>query len=94
MALTFGAVAHDRPYAEFFDELSARLAARFGTVESGIQGDAWIWIFREGLKVEVSTFYSERFEISAEQDHALLRDAIAFLQAAYGVRLYDPPIER
>ncbi len=94
MTFVFGIVEHTEPYADVYGDLLAHLRTTFSGVESGIQSDAWIWILRDGVKVAVDTFYATQFEVSADSDHALVRDVIAAIQSRFPIRRYDPPIER
>lgn len=93
MPKAFATIEHASSYYDFFDELLPHIRAGFSDVQSGVQGDAWIWIFRDGEKVAVDTFYSMQFEINADDDSDLLRDVIAHIERKYPVRRYDEPRE-
>ncbi|MDT8320269.1 MAG: hypothetical protein RQ826_07050 [Xanthomonadales bacterium] len=43
-------------YADVHDELLALVRKRFAEVQSGLQGDSWIWIMDGGEKVVIDTF--------------------------------------
>jgi hypothetical protein len=94
MPTAYGVVDHREHYADVYSSLLDLITAKFAHVESGMQGDAWIWVFRDGQKVEIDTFYAMQFEINADEDGELLRDVVRTLQPKYPIRLYDPPIER
>ncbi len=93
MPKAFATIEHSQSYYAFYDELLAHVRAGFDEVQSGVQGDAWIWIFRDGEKVAVDTFYSMQFEINSDAESALLRDVIAHIGQKYPVRHYDEPRE-
>lgn len=93
MPKAFATIEHSQSYYEFFNELLPHIRSAFDDVQSGVQGDAWIWIFRDGQKVAVDTFYSMQFEINADEDCALLRDVISHIERKFPVRLYSEPRE-
>jgi hypothetical protein len=50
MIIAFAVIEHSQSYHEFYDELLDYVKRHFLQVESGVQGDAWIWITRERAK--------------------------------------------
>lgn len=56
-------------YKEHYDDIHAELVefvkARFLNVKSGHQGDSWIWILRDGDKVQLDTFTSMHHQIKS-----------------------------
>jgi hypothetical protein len=94
MDISFAIIEHTQDYYEFYDVLLPYIKSHFVCVESGIQGDAWIWIEEKGQKVAIDTFHAMQFEIKSDSKHALLMAVIDIVQKRYPVRIYDSPIER
>ena len=94
LAYTYAIIEHSNSYYDFYEELLTFVKSNYRDVESGVQGDAWIWVKRDNVKVEIDTFYSMNFEIHAENKHQLLEAVINTIQEKYPIRIYDPPIER
>lgn len=93
METTFAIIEHSQNYYDFYNELLPYIKKHFSCVESGVQGDAYIWIMENGQKVAVDTFSAMQFEIKSESNNALLQAVIDIIRQQYPVRLYDPPIE-
>lgn len=94
MEIAFAVIEHSQSYYEFYEELLPHLEGHFACVESGVQGDAWIWIKENGQLVAVDTFSAMNFEIKSDSNNELLQAVIKIIQDKYPVRLYDPPKER
>jgi hypothetical protein len=88
MSIAFAVIEHSQSYHEFYDELLDYVKRHFSQVESGIQGDAWIWITQEEKKVAVDTFSAMQFEIKSADNNALLQSVIDTIRAKYPVRIY------
>lgn len=91
MDTTFAAIEHSKSYYDFFEELLLHIKGRFACVESGVQGDAWIWIKQDGQFVAVDTFTAMHFEIKSDSENELLQAVIAAIQEKYPVRIYEVP---
>lgn len=94
MSFTYAVIEHSQEYSEFYDELLAFVQQHFSQVESGIQGDAWIWITDGSDKVALDTFYSMQFEINSNRQSPLLLSLLDLIQQKYSLSFYDKPIER
>ena len=94
MALTFAVIDHPESYYDAYDVLLAHIRQHFSDVQSGVQGDAWIWIFEDGEKVAVDSFYAMQMEIHADADSPLVQKVIDLVGEIYPVRRYEEPIER
>ena len=88
MMIAFAVIEHSQSYHEFHDELLDYVKGHFSQVESGIQGDAWIWITQEEQKVAVDTFSAMQFEIKSDDNNELLQSVIDTIRKKYPVRLY------
>ena len=93
MDIAFAVIEHNQNYYDFYNELLPYIKKHFSCVESGVQGDAWIWIKENEQKVAIDTFSAMQFEIKADSKNALLQTVINILQEKYPVHLYDPPRE-
>ena len=94
MSFTYAVIEHSQEYSEFYEELLAYIQQHFSTIESGIQGDAWIWVTDGDSKVELDTFYSMQFEVHSDSQSPLLVSVLELIQQKYTLRFYDQPIER
>lgn len=92
MSISFAFI--DRRETEFYYELLDYLKQHFSEIESGIQCDAWIWIFQDNQKVAIDTFDSMEFEIKSDKMNPLLLKVIEVLQENYRVHVFSEPIER
>ena len=49
--MIFAELQYDLPYSDAHSSLATLLGQHFQNLESGLQGDSWIWILDNGLKV-------------------------------------------
>lgn len=49
--MIFAELQYDQPYSDAHSSLVTLLGRHFKNLESGLQGDSWIWILDNGLKV-------------------------------------------
>jgi len=81
-------------YADFLEEpefgaLVAMLKAHYSDVRFGQQGDSWIWVESEDMKVEIDTFSAMRFQVkSPSKSHRLVVQILALLQQHYKLYIY------
>ena len=94
MSIAFAIIEHKQNYYDFYDELLGYIKENFSQIESGIQGDAWIWVKNNQQIVAIDTFYSMQFEINSDNENELLLSVIEIIKKRYPVRIYDAPIER
>ena len=87
--IAFAVIEHSKNYYEFYYELLDYITEYFPHTESGIQGDAYIWIKYNEHRVSVDTFGAMQFEIKSDSKNTLLQDVIETIQKKYPVRLYD-----
>ena len=86
--MIYGEIETDKSYFAFYDELLAYVKKNFKDVESGFQGDAYIWIKNPNGKVSLDTFTSMRFEIKSDKNNGtLVQDVIKTLQKQYPLSL-------
>ena len=77
---------------ELHKELVEFIKSRFPNVQSGLQGDSWIWITDGNEKVEVDTFSSMNYKIkSASKDGSLVQKVIDTLNSKYDISILGKP---
>lgn len=90
--MIFGEIECQQSYYDFYDELLDFIKNHFSNVESGLQGDAYIWIASVDEKVSLDTFTSMNFEIKADiSSSSLLERVIEIIEKQYSVRRYYEP---
>ena len=89
--MIFAELAYDESYGEVHDALVAHLAAFFPGIQSGLQGDSWIWVVEDGQKVAVDTFTAMHHQVKAAQAGPLVQRVIEALSRQFTVRTIEPP---
>ena len=90
--MIYARFSHSIPYGDFHDELLEFVKSKFTHVESGHQGDSWIWIFNESERVEIDTFYSMVHEIKTSHAEAkLVKLVIQALSEKYELQILSNP---
>lgn len=67
------------------------MAQNFSRVDSGHQGDSWIWILDGGEKVAVDTFTSMQHQVKSAAPGPHVQKVIDALRLKYPMHVYDPP---
>lgn len=89
--MIFAELRYPGGYEDAHDELLALVRARFSEVESGIQGDSWIWILDGGEKVALDTFSSMKHQVKSPKPGPHVARVIDALKERYEVALYSEP---
>ena len=90
--MIFGELKYQQHYDEIHCELVDFINKRFPNVESGHQGDSWIWVLDENDKVQIDTFTAMCHQIkSPYKNSKLVHDVIQELKSKYQVDVYDVP---
>ena len=89
--MIFAELRYDGSYDDAHGPLAALLGENFRKVESGLQGDSWIWIVESGRKVSVDTFTSMHHQVKSAHRCALVDDVLAVLAGRYDVQRIEPP---
>lgn len=90
--MIFAEIASDVSYYDIYPKLLQLVQQAFSNVESGVQGDAWIWIYEGEEKVALDTFTSMRFQIKSDNINGLLvQKVISKLDVHYELYIYDDP---
>lgn len=89
--MIFAELMYSGRYEDFHDELLAFVRERFEEVESGIQGDSWIWITYRGERVALDTFTSMRHQVKSRKPGLHVEKVIAALKEKFAVNEYARP---
>lgn len=89
--MIFADLEYPEDYWDFHDELVEYLQTKFSEIQSGHQGDSWIWITDGNEKVEIDTFTSMKHKIKSAHDGNLVQNVMATLSAKYKLRVYEIP---
>lgn len=75
-----------------FDEILQTLRKNFENIQSGRQGDDWIWIPLGDDKIEIDSFYSMQLEVKGKYRH--FRVAVQIIQkmdSRWVLQFFSPP---
>ena len=90
--MIFAELQYEQDYSDFHDELTEYLKSFFSEIESGLQGDSWIWIHQGADKVEIDTFSAMKHQIKSDTpNNRLLNKVIKLLSAKYKVIVFEQP---
>jgi hypothetical protein len=83
-------------YSEHYDAIHASLVeyiqSRFDNVQSGHQGDSWIWIFSGEDKVAIDTFSSMKHQVKSDKANTKLLNAVlSLLSQCYTLNVFSQP---
>jgi hypothetical protein len=73
------------------EELLAFVSDHFSQVQSGSQGDSWIWISDYDKKVAIDTFSFMKHQIKSDVPGKHVGKIIEILRLKYPVKVYDTP---
>lgn len=77
-----------------FEEILARLMQHYPDIQSGRQGDDWIWVHFDDDKVEIDSFTSMQLEVKAKRRHtAVVQKLVNFMEPRWVLQVFDPPKE-
>jgi len=75
-----------------FDEILQSLMGQFKDIQSGRQGDDWIWIQLGGDKIEIDSFYSMELEVKGKRKHyTATMQLIQNMNKSWIIQIFDPP---
>ena len=90
--MIFAELEYKQDYWDVHDELLAYISGSFCKVQSGHQGDSWIWVFDGESKVEIDTFSSMKHQVKcADKESQLVQEVIRLLSKKYQLRLLEKP---
>jgi len=83
--MVFAEMEYQKHYSDFHAELLAFVDRHFSRVQSGLQGDSWIWILDGKEKVAIDTFTSMKHQIKSP------KAVVETLRHEFQVRVYQKP---
>jgi hypothetical protein len=89
--MIFAEMNYEGEYGDIHDELLSLLLGHFRDIESGHQGDSWIWIYDGAEKVAVDTFASMKHQVKSSKSGAHVRAVIDVLLQKYKLYIYEIP---
>lgn len=89
--MIFAEMKYPEHYEDFHNELLAFVRTRFADVESGLQGDSWIWIMDGGEKVALDTFSSMKHQVKSSKPGPHVEKVIDALKEKYEITIYGEP---
>lgn len=90
--MIFADIVYTEHYDDMHQELVDFIEQRFPNVESGHQGDSWIWITTENDKIQIDTFSAMHHQVkSPYPESKLVHDVIQALQTKYTLTVYSEP---
>ena len=89
--MIFAAVEYPQAYPEVHHDLVRFLCTKFPNVESGIQGDSWIWIQIGDERVAIDTFSSMKHWIKSSRPGDHVDSVIQALKTRFVVHVLSSP---
>jgi len=91
--MIFAEIKSSQSYYDLYPELLEVIEGIFENVQSGVQGDAWIWVEQGDEKVALDTFSSMQFQIKSTQPSSiLLKKVISELEKRFDLIIYPQAI--
>ena len=77
---------------DHFDEILQSLMGQFENIQSGRQGDDWIWIHLREDRIEIDSFYSMELEVKGKYKYiAVAKQIIQSMKTEWILQVFDPP---
>jgi hypothetical protein len=89
--MIFAEMEYQKHYSDFHSELLAFIGRYFSQVQSGLQGDSWIWILDGEEKVAIDTFTSMKHQIKSPTAGVHVQRVIETLLSRFEVKVYEEP---
>ena len=76
-----------------FDEILQSLTEQFKNIQSGRQGDDWIWIhLTDDDKIEIDSFFSMQLEVKGKYQHIpVVRQILHKMKDDWILQVFNPP---
>ena len=75
-----------------FDNILQTLKEHFQNIQSGRQGDDWIWIHLGEDRIEIDSFYSMELDVKGKYKYiAVARQIIQSMKSEWIRQVFDPP---
>lgn len=89
--MIFAEMIYDGEYGELHGELLSLLIRAFRNVESGHQGDSYIWVLDGAERVAIDTFSSMKHQVKSPRPGPHVQAVIDVLRRKYELRIYERP---
>lgn len=89
--MIFAEMKYDGDYESRHLELLAFLRQRFSNVESGLQGDSYLWVLDGAEKVALDTFTSMKHQVKSPKSGQHVQQVIDVLKQRYKLNVYSTP---
>ena len=90
--MIFAEMVYNQHYDDMHEPLLQLIKSRFKRVESGHQGDSYIWILEGEEKVVIDTFSSMKHQIKSESiNSTLVKIVIQAIQEKYMLIVFNEP---
>ena len=89
--MIFAEMIYDGEYGELHGELLSLLIRAFRNVESGHQGDSYIWVLDGAERVAIDTFSSMKHQVKSPRPGPHVQAVIDVLRQQYELRIYERP---
>ncbi len=91
--MIYAELHYDEHYSEVHSRLVEILKSEFPDLQSGLQGDSWIWIVEGNEKVEIDSFSSMKHQIKSSSPQAkLVQRVIDTLSKGFCLEVYEKPL--
>ena len=75
-----------------FDEILQSPTEQFKDIQSGRQGDDWIWVHIGEDKIEIDSFFSMQLEVKGKyKQQATATQILQNMQDNWVIQVFDPP---
>ena len=76
-----------------FDEILQTLTEQFRDIQSGRQGDDWIWIhLADDDKIEIDSFFSMQLEVKGKYKYlTIAKQVLQNIEKSWVIQVFDPP---
>ncbi len=91
--MIFAEIKYPHHYSDVHSGLVALVEQHFSHVQSGLQGDSWIWIMDGGEKVSIDTFTSMIHQVKSAKAGPHVQRVVEVLLTKYQVAVYEAPAE-
>lgn len=89
--MIFAEIDYPHHYSDLHAGLVELVEQHFSHVQSGLQGDSWIWITDGGEKVSIDTFTSMKHQVKSATAGPHVQRVVKILLTKYQLAVYDCP---
>ena len=89
--MIFAELKYENEYGDIHDQLVSFLSKSFVKMESGLQGDSWIWIHVGVDKVAIDTFTSTKHQVKSAKPGPHVNKVINVLKSKYKLSIFENP---